>query len=337
VGELYPYQIAGVPAQRVVFSGVGKTAQEMAQAVELGIFSFNVESSPELDVLNEVAISLGKRARVALRFNPDVNAKTHPYISTGLKKNKFGMNRKEILAVARDFKNYEALDLVGLSIHIGSQLLNLKPLSDAFDRVSELAAELDLLLESPLEFLDLGGGLGIRYDQEKSVSIRDYTRLICKKFKKAKKKILIEPGRTIAGNSGILVTETVFRKTRDQKDFLVVDAAMNDLLRPALYQSFHGIVPVSERHTQKSAKKKKTDIVGPVCETSDCFASDRLMSTELTTGDQVAILSCGAYGFSMSSNYNTRPRPAEVLVDGSKFRVIRQRETLEDLIRHELV
>ncbi len=338
-GELFRAQRAGVPSHRIVFSGVGKSPGEMAQALEAGIFSFNVESVPELEVLNEVAIKMGLRAPVALRFNPDVDAKTHPYISTGLKKNKFGLERKEILAVAAGLHGYEGIELRGISIHIGSQLLSLKPLDDAFSRVRTLMKELEPVLPEPLQFVDLGGGVGIRYDDEKPPRLKDYCKLIHKHFGararlKHPLKILIEPGRTLSGNSGVLLTEMMYRKKRGKKDFVVVDAGMNDLIRPALYGSWHSIVPVEERH-RKSRQMRTSDIVGPVCESSDCFASDRPLAAELETGELLAVLSSGAYGFSMSSNYNTRARPAEVLVQGASFRVIRERETYEDLIRGE--
>jgi diaminopimelate decarboxylase len=340
-GELFRAKKAGQHASKMVFSGVGKTEAEMKMALELdveGIFSFNVESSHELAVLNGVAVALKRKAKVALRFNPDVDAKTHPYISTGLKKNKFGMQRKEIQEVVKRLEGYPGIDLRGISIHIGSQLLTLAPLEDAFARLQKVVLELNEELPRPLSFVDLGGGVGIRYDQEVPPTLAKYCALVQKYFgKKAKLKyplkVLIEPGRTLAGNAGVLVTEVLGRKQRTQKDFLVVDAGMNDLIRPALYESYHGIVPLNETLTKKNLRK--TNIVGPVCESADCFATDRLFSTELKKGDRLAILSAGAYGMSMASNYNSRPRPAEVLVRNGKFRVIRKRETLEDLIRGE--
>lgn len=337
-GELYRASLAGVPPQRIVFSGVGKTPGEMAEALETGIFSFNVESVAELEVLNQVAHHLGERARVALRFNPDVDAKTHPYISTGLKKNKFGLNRAEVLSVARNIAKYPSIDLKGISIHIGSQLQSLAPFNEAYGITRKLIDELNTILKEPLSFVDLGGGLGIAYKNEKPPTIAKYCELILKHFgPKAKLKhplkILIEPGRTLSGNAGVLLTEVLFRKERGKKDFLVIDAAMNDLIRPSLYGSYHEIVPVDQKHAK--GPKKKSDIVGPVCETSDCFASDRPMSSKLGSGDLLAILSSGAYGFSMSSNYNTRPRPPEILVEKDQFRLIRQRETYEDLVRGE--
>jgi len=341
-GELYRAVHAGVPPERVVFSGVGKTPGEMAAALEAGIFSFNIESEPEIEMLQAVASQLGRKASIALRFNPDVDAKTHPYISTGLKKNKFGLEKREILKIARSINKLSHLQIAGISIHIGSQITTLKPMKDAFKKLLELHDQLNRILPEPLRFLDIGGGLGITYKKENPPSIEAYCKLITQVFSRIADrrlaqpvKILLEPGRTISGNAGALITEVLYRKTRgSKKDFLILDAAMNDLMRPALYGSYHEIIPV-ERGKSKG-KLKKTDLVGPVCETSDCFASDRPFPTRVQPGDLVAILSSGAYGFSMSSTYNTRPRPTEVLVENGNFRVIRHRESFEDLIRHEL-
>jgi len=338
-GELYRAGYAGVPANRIVFSGVGKTPAEMRIALEFeneGIRSFNVESVAELEVLNAVALEAGRRAPVALRFNPDVDAKTHPYISTGLKKNKFGIQRKEVVEIIRNHKKYPGIAFRGISIHIGSQLLSLAPMKDAFTRLRSLVAELDTLLDEPLQWVDLGGGVGITYKNEKAPSIAQYCALIVKMFGPKSGlqnplQIIIEPGRSLTGNAGVLLTEVLYRKPRKDKDFLVLDAAMNDLARPSLYGSYHEIVAT----TKKSGAKKKTDVVGPVCETGDCFAHDRALPVGLKQGDLVAILSAGAYGFTMSSNYNSRPRPPEVLVQGGKFRVIRERETYDNLIQGE--
>ena len=268
-----------------------------------------------------------------------MDAKTHPYISTGLKKNKFGMPRLEIIQAVKEIQKLNGIELSGISIHIGSQLLSLSSLSDAFARLRTLIDELTPLLKTPLQFVDLGGGIGISYKNEKAPTLEAYSKLILKYFGKSPSggtplKILIEPGRRISGNSGIILTEVLYRKEKKGKDFLIVDAAMNDLMRPALYESYHEITPVTHRLTK--GRKKKVDIVGPICESSDCLGSDRLVSTQLQQGDLLAILSAGAYGFSMSSNYNSRPRAAEVLVKGDQFIEVRQRETYEDLIRHEL-
>jgi diaminopimelate decarboxylase len=337
-GELFRATKAGIDPRRIVFSGVGKTPGEMAQALRDGIFSFNVESKAELEVLSAVATHEKRRAPVALRYNPDVDARTHPYISTGLKKNKFGIQRAEILDIARKLDHYPGIELKGISIHIGSQLLSLSPLNDAFSRLTTLLEELDGILETPLSFVDLGGGVGITYDREKPPALQKYCALILKHFgpkaqKKRPLKILIEPGRTLSGNSGVLLTEVLYRKERGRKQWLVVDAAMNDLMRPSLYGSFHGIVPVEQAKTR--GKPRKSDIVGPVCESSDCFASDRPIPSSVEDGDLLAILSAGAYGFTMASNYNSRPRPPEVLVQNGSFRVIRERENYDDLLRGE--
>ena len=338
-GELFRAEKAGVSPEKIVFSGVGKTRQEMTTALNTGIYSFNVESLAELHTLSQVAIACKKEARVALRFNPDIDAKTHPYISTGLKKNKFGMTEKEILEIARSAakgaKDFSGIVFAGISIHIGSQILTLAPLNQAFTRLRKLVDRLGKILPRPITFVDLGGGVGISYhDKEKAPSLKKYCELILKHFgPESGLKVLIEPGRTISGNAGVLISEVLFRKSHDKKDFLIIDAGMNDLVRPALYDSYHEVVPV-EKKTQ--AKLRKVDIVGPVCESSDCFAVDRLLPASLNSGDLVAILSAGAYGLSMSSNYNTRPRPPEVLVQNGKFVVIKKREDYDDLIRGEL-
>jgi len=339
-GELHRCKTAGISADKLVFSGVGKTRQEMIEALRYegrGILAFHVESLPELELLNAVAKELGVRARVSLRFNPDVDAKTHPYIATGLKKNKFGLRKAEVLAVAKNLSRYPSIDWVGLSTHIGSQLLSLAPLEDAFARLRELMDQVNDLLPAPLTLIDLGGGLGITYKKEKPPTIAKYTQLILRHFgPKAKLKhpvkILIEPGRTLSGNAGALVTQLIYKKDRAAKDFLIVDAGMNDLIRPSLYGSYHEVVPV---RAPRKGKLRKSDIVGPVCESADCFASDRNLPADLSAGDLLAILSAGAYGFAMTSQYNSRPRPAEVLVQNGQMRVIRDRETYEDLVRGE--
>jgi diaminopimelate decarboxylase len=344
-GELYRAQAAGVPGDRIVFSGVGKTPGEIAAALQYernGIFSFNVESVPELEMINAVAQDLGVTARIALRFNPDIDAKTHPYISTGLKKNKFGMNRREILEVARAIReepeHFSGLKIEGISIHIGSQLLSLAPLKASFIKLRELVDELEEILPEPLRFLDVGGGVGITYKNEKPFPISKYCALVHQYFGaksklKHPKRILLEPGRMIAGNAGILLSSVLYRKERKEKDFLVIDAAMNDLLRPSLYGSYHDIVPVLK--SQPREKTRKADVVGPVCETGDCLAMDRKLGAGLGSGDLLAILSAGAYGFTMASNYNSRPRPPEVLLDRGKIRLIRDREDYDDLLRGE--
>jgi diaminopimelate decarboxylase len=339
-GELFRAMKAAIPSEKIIFSGVGKTEEEIKSALKSGksgVGSFNVESLEELELINRVAQENKKVARIALRFNPDINAKTHPYISTGLKKNKFGMERKQVLKIFSAAQKYKNLKLQGISVHIGSQLLSLGPIQDAFVEVKNLITEIEKMGRK-IELVDLGGGVGITYSNEKPPRISQYAKLIQKHFGPLKKKnknfkLAIEPGRVIAGNSGVLIARVLGQKKHGNKNFLILDAAMNDLIRPALYGSFHAIIPVSQAYLK--GPKLKYSIVGPVCESSDCFASDRPMSASLKRGDLVAILSTGAYGFSMASNYNSRPRPPEILVRDGRFRVIRKRENFQDLVRHE--
>lgn len=338
-GELKRAIRAGAAPEKIVFSGVGKSTSEIEEGLGYSLHSFNVESVVELRQISDRAKALGKVAKVALRFNPDVDAKTHPYISTGLKKNKFGLQRGEILELLKrhDFKGVK---IAGVSIHIGSQVLSLSPFADAFQKTKRMVAEIEAAMGEKLSFVDLGGGLGIPYRNEKPPSIEAYTKLILKNFGPksdiaGRYRILLEPGRTIAGNSGVLLSRVLYRKPRKSKDFVIVDAGMNDLLRPALYGSYHEIVPVE--FARGKGKRRKCDIVGPVCESSDCFASDRPFSDRIESGNLVAFLSAGAYGMSMASQYNTRGRPAEVLVDGGGYRLIRKRETFEDIIQNEIL
>jgi diaminopimelate decarboxylase len=337
-GELFRAQKAGVPHHRIVFSGVGKTVKEMKEGLTYqgkGIYSFNIESEPELSTLNQVASELKVIAPVALRFNPDVDPKTHPYISTGIKKNKFGMNRNEILKIIQNLSDFPNIHIKGISIHIGSQLLSISPLEDAFVRLASLVDE----IRHPLEFLDLGGGFGISYGEEKPPEVRDYCQLIHKIFGanskyKGRFKIVLEPGRQISGNSGILLTRVLYRKKRPTQDFLIVDAAMNDLVRPALYGSYHDIIPIDQTLTH--GKTKKTSVVGPVCESADFLGKNRMLSVDLKPDDLLAVLSSGAYGFTMSGQYNSRPQVAEVLIQNGKFHLIRKRQTYQDLIEGEV-
>lgn len=339
-GELKRALRAGTDPAKIVFSGVGKSSSEMDEGLAFPLHSFNVESVAELQVLSARSRAIGKKSKVALRFNPDVDPKTHPYISTGLKKNKFGLQRHEIIEIAKSKKLYPGVEICGLSIHIGSQILSLAPFADAFTKTKRMVAELENHLGFSLKFIDIGGGLGVTYKKEKPPTLEAYTALVQKHFGKksevaGKYRILLEPGRTLAGNSGVLLTRVLYRKPRKTKDFIIVDAGMNDLIRPALYQSYHDVVPLLEGHSK--GRKRKCDIVGPVCESSDCFASDRPFSDHVKEGHLLAFLSAGAYGMSMASQYNSRPRPAEVLVDGSGFRLIRRRETFEEMIKDEVV
>ena len=328
-GELYRALAAGVPADRIVFSGVGKTRDEMRAALEAGILMFNVESSQELDVLSAEASALGRTARISLRINPDVDPKTHPYISTGLKKNKFGVPIDEALEEYVRAASLPGLEVVGVDCHIGSQLTDTSPFVDAVGRLLRLIEQLkDQGLN--LKYLDLGGGLGITYDKEVPPEPGDYARDLNQALIDCGLSLILEPGRVLVGNAGVLLARVLFTKPGQDKAFTVTDGAMNDLMRPALYNSYHTIKPV----TIRDRAAVTMDVVGPICESSDFFAKDRAMP-EFEQGELLAVMSAGAYGFVMSSNYNSRRRAAEVLVDGEELFVIRRRETNEDLIRGE--
>ncbi|MFN5445583.1 MAG: diaminopimelate decarboxylase [bacterium] len=335
-GELERVIAAGGDAKKVIFSGVGKSRDEMRLALTHDILCFNVESIPELHRLNEVAASMGKRARVSLRVNPDVEPKTHPYISTVLKENKFGIAFEDAIPTYRVAASLPQLDVTGIDCHIGSQLLDDAPLLEALDKVIELVDQLqDIGIN--LHHLDIGGGIGITYDQELPVAVGDYlSRLFTRidNWRAARHNgksitVLFEPGRSIVGNAGVLLTEVHYLKHGGNKNFAVVDAAMNDLMRPAMYEAWHGVKTVNER----TAQAKVYDVVGPVCESGDWLARDRSLAIE--PGDLLAIMSAGAYGMTMASNYNTRGRAAEVLVDGDQFRLIRKREKSSDLFALE--
>ncbi len=330
VGELERVLAAGGDPARVVFSGVGKRADEMRRALEVGIHCFNVESVPELERLEAVAAECGRVAPVSLRVNPDVDAGTHPYISTGLKENKFGIDIGEAAEVYRAAAASPHLAVRGVDCHIGSQLTRVEPFVDALDRVLALV---DRLADGgiAIEHLDIGGGLGIRYRDETPPLPADYVRPLLERLGDRRLKLLLEPGRAIAGNAGVLLTRVEYLKETAHRNFAIVDAAMNDLLRPALYGAWQEIVPVVPR----AGERRNWDIVGPVCETGDFLGKDR--SLALAAGDLLAVRSAGAYGFTMSSNYNSRPRAAEVLVDGDRVHCVRARETLEDLWRGEAV
>lgn len=325
LGELERVLLAGGRAEKIVFSGVGKREDELRRALELGIRCFNVEVAGELDRLNRLAGEMGRKAPISLRVNPDVDASTHPYIATGLKENKFGIDSRHALKEYLRAAEMPHLEIVGIDCHIGSQLTRLTPFLDALDRVLRLAEELENH-GIPIHHLDLGGGLGIRYQDEQPPEPAEYAQAISQRLGHSAFEILLEPGRAIAGNAGILLTRVEYLKTTPEKHFAIVDAAMNDLLRPALYRAWQEIVPV-----QKDAAGVEAlyDIVGPVCETGDFLGKQRKLS--LTEGDLLAIRSAGAYGFAMSSNYNSRPRPAEIVVDGNRIHLARERETLSEL------
>jgi diaminopimelate decarboxylase len=330
-GELERVLHVGRKAARmVVFSGVGKQREELEAALRAGILLFNVESESELSLLAECASRLKRNAPVALRVNPDVPAKTHPYISTGLHQHKFGIpisQARELYACARHTKR---LDPRGVSVHIGSQIIDVEPFTLAMQRVAELVR--DLRKEGHrIEYVDAGGGLGIPYEQADGPEFGQYASALLGPLKNSKVHLLLEPGRSIVGPAGALLTTVLYRKTNNGKKFVIVDAAMNDLLRPSLYNAYHEIVPV---RTKQGATTETVDVVGPVCETGDFFAREREIPS-VDEGDLLAILDVGAYGMVLSSNYNTRPRAAEVLVDGKTARVIRRRESVEDMLRAE--
>ncbi len=330
-GELLRVLKAGGDPAKVVFSGVGKKRGEIKLALEKGIHCFNVESAAELSIINDVAAMMNVNASIALRVNPDVDAGTHPYISTGLKENKFGIDIDIALELYQRAAKMENIKIKGVACHIGSQLTEVAPFLDALDRVMALVK---LLEENgiSLTHLDLGGGLGICYQDEQPPAPAEYTKAIVERLGDNKMPIHIEPGRAIAGNAGILVTTVEYLKHTEHKNFALVDAAMNDLIRPSLYSAWQDIVPVKKG---SDAKSQEYDVVGPVCETSDFLGKNRQLA--LAAGDLLAVRSSGAYGFTMSSNYNSRPRVAEVMVDGDQIHVIRQRETFEDLIRGESI
>lgn len=335
-GELLRVIAAGGDPRKVIFSGVGKSREEMRLAMQHDILCFNVESLPELHRLDEVAGELGLKAPVSLRVNPNVDAKTHPYISTGLKENKFGVAYEDTLATYRTATGLKNLDVVGIDCHIGSQLLDDAPLLEALDKVIELVDQLEAL-GIPLHHLDIGGGLGITYDEERPVAVGDYLgRLFARihawrdeRHEGKPIKVLFEPGRSIVGNAGVLLTEVQYLKHGATKHFAVVDAAMNDLMRPAMYEAWHGVKQV----TQRLQEAKVYDVVGPVCESGDWLARSRSLAIE--EGDLLAIMSAGAYGMTMASNYNTRGRAAEVMVDGDKVHLVRRRENPVDLFALE--
>jgi len=328
-GELERVVAAGGDPGKTVFSGVGKTPREMARALELGILCFNLESAAELEVLNQVAGEAGRVAPVSVRVNPDVDAGTHPYISTGLRENKFGVTVDEALQVYRRASELPHVEVVGMDCHIGSQLTEISPFIDALHR---LLALVDQLAESGIgiRHLDLGGGLGVRYRDEKPPSIGDYVAAIRRELAGRELQLILEPGRSIAANAGLLVTRVEYLKSTPGHNFALVDAAMNDMIRPALYQAWMDIRPVREGG---GGQRASWEVVGPVCETGDFLARGRDLSLE--RGDLLALFGAGAYGFSMSSNYNSRGRPPEIMVDGERACVVRERESITDIMRTE--
>lgn len=330
-GELYRALKAGIPAAKIVYSGVGKTTAEIDMAIEAGIMMFNIESEQELEIINERAGVLGKKAPISIRVNPDVDPQTHPYISTGMKDNKFGIdieNSMKQYLRAKDMKNIE---IVGIDCHIGSQLTDISPFIDAADRLKAL---IEKLAEKGVTFtyLDLGGGLGITYSDEQPPHPREYGAAIVNAVKGLGLKLIFEPGRVIVGNTGVLVTRVLYRKETAQKKFIIVDAGMSELIRPALYKAYHDIKPLR----MKQGDTIKADVVGPICESSDFFAKDRDLPL-LDRGDLIAVMSAGAYGFTMASNYNSRPKPPEVLVEDGHYYMIVKRQSYEDLVSGETI
>jgi len=330
IGELERVLKAGGEAGNIVFSGVGKKPAEIRRALEVGIRCFNVESQAELLVIDEIAGEMGKVAPISLRVNPNVDAQTHPYISTGLKENKFGIAHDQALQVYQQADSLSNIAVHGIDCHIGSQLTQITPFVDALKRVLELVDKLKAH-GIELQHLDLGGGLGIRYQDETPPEPAEQIAALLAELGDRDVEILIEPGRAIAGNAGVLLTEVLYLKHTDEKNFAIIDAAMNDLMRPALYGAWQEIVALEP----KSGDRKTYDLVGPVCETGDFLGKDRQLN--LAAGDYLAVKSAGAYGFTMSSNYNTRPRAAEIMVDGANVHVIRQRESLEQLLEGESI
>ena len=331
-GELYRVLQAGGDPGKVVFSGVGKTADEVEYALANGIHSFNCESEAELGLIDALAARRGAKPGFAIRVNPDVDASTHPYISTGLSQHKFGIAIAEAATVYDRARRFRNLVATGVSCHIGSQILDPAPILEAMDKVLELVAALRAA-GHPIDHLDLGGGLGISYHAgEKAPSIRQFVESVYDRLRANGLSVMIEPGRSIVGAAGVLLARVLYRKKNGPKEFVVVDAAMNDLIRPALYRAHHDIVPVRKN----GLPPVTADVVGPICETGDFLARDRQMANVMP-GDFVAVCAAGAYGFVQASNYNSRPRAVEVLVEGAEYRVIRRRETYEDLVRGEVV
>jgi diaminopimelate decarboxylase len=329
VGELERVLAAGGDPTKVVFSGVGKRRDEMQRALEVGIACFNVESEAELLRLNEIAAAQNRSAPISLRVNPDVDAQTHPYISTGLKENKFGIAIDVAFEVYRRAADLPHIEVLGIDCHIGSQLTSLAPFLDALERILALVARLQDA-DIPISHLDLGGGLGVRYAEETPPEPSQYAQAIATRLQGAPFEILVEPGRAIAANAGVLLTRVEYLKQTADKDFAIVDAAMNDLIRPALYDAYQQIVPVCARPAGRIAHY---DVVGPVCETGDFLGKGRQLN--LGEGDLLAVRSAGAYGFSMASNYNSRPRPAEIMVDADRCHIVRDAEQLTDLFAGE--
>ncbi len=332
-GELFKAQKIGASPKKIVYASVGKTAVEISNALKAGILLFNVESIPELILIDKLCARMGKRGKIAIRVNPGVKAKTHRYITTGTKDNKFGIDEDTTLRIFHDSAGFQHIDIVGIHIHIGSQITQADPFLKAIKKVSTLIEAIRKAGHC-IDYLNIGGGLGIIYNDEKPQTAKDFARAVTPMLSKLDVKIILEPGRFISGNSGVLVTRVLYIKNSLSKNFMIVDAGMNDIMRPSLYGAFHEILPVSRGLSK--AETKKFDVVGPICESGDFLAKGReLIIPE--EGDLLAVMSAGAYGFSMSSNYNARPRVAEVMVINGKYYIIRKRESYRDLVRGEVV
>lgn len=330
-GELFRSLKAGIDPSKIVYSGVGKSIEEIRFALDSNILMFNVESPQELDLINEIAGKMRKKASVAIRVNPDVDPNTHPYISTGLKRNKFGINIKKSLSEYKKAAALKNVEIIGIDCHIGSQLTEVSPFIAAIKKIKSL---LNTLREKGfnIRYLDIGGGLGITYSDEEPPHPDNYAEAVIKEVKDLKVTLILEPGRVLVGNAGVLVTKVLYTKEGDEKSFIVVDAGMNDLARPSLYDSYHGILPI----VQKVSAIHTADVVGPICESGDFLAKERPLP-EFKQGDLMAVMSAGAYGYTMSSNYNSRLRVPEIMVFGDKFKVVKRRETYKSLISGEVI
>lgn len=330
-GEMYRARLTGVDHKRIVYAGVGKKADEIGDAVKFGIFFFNVESEDELKEIQRIARSLNKKVNVAVRINPDITPKTHRYIATGKGETKFGLDLETVHKIFNSKWRYPNLNLRGVHIHIGSQILDARPFEDAIKKVLGFLKRYRI----SVDYFNIGGGLGIIYSIENPQTAKSFARKILPLLKQSGLKIILEPGRFISGNSGILVTKVLYTKRTPRRKFIIVDSGMNDLIRPSLYEAYHKIIPVKTPY-DASETSEKVDVVGPICESGDFLGRDRYLP-RLDNGDLLAVMGAGAYGFTMSSNYNSRPRAAEVMVIGKSFYVARRKETYEDLVRGEVI
>jgi len=331
-GELYRAKRIKCPARKIVYASVGKTDKEIRDAINYGILMFNIESKPELERVNKISEELGKKTKVALRFNPDISPGTHAYITTGRRETKFGMDEREVKRIFASQDKYPNLNIVGIHMHIGSQIIKGAPFVKTFKKANRVIRELKSK-GVKLEYLNIGGGMGIVYDKERPQTAKEFAKKVLPLLKQSGLKVILEPGRFIVGNAGILVTKVIYLKETASKNFIIIDAAMNDLARPSLYEAYHKIVPLTRGLNKRVAKS--ADIVGPVCESGDFLGKGRKIKAK--AGDYIAVLGAGAYGFSMSSNYNSRPRVAEVLVKNGRAHLIRKRENYSDLIKGEVI